>query len=424
MSSAISQADCRENPEEKVVDPPEGGWGWVVCFGSFWIHGVVFGLINSFGVLYVEILNLTDDKEHAASYASLVGSICIGATFFLSAVSSMLTDRFGVRPTVVAGGILATAAVLISSWMHMVELLWLTYGLLFGVGASLAYTPSLAVLSHYFKRRVGLVNGIATAGSSVFTVALPNLLSLTLRAIKLSHTLQVMAALMSTVILCGFTFKSPPGTRRHIPVDHKTRGSCFGLLNKAIWRNRKYVLWVTAVPFALFGYFVPYVHIVKHVRDTLPGANGEQLLACIGVSSGIGRIIFGKLADIPEINPIVLQQVSFLCIGALTMFIVVADTFLSLVFICLLMGLFDGCFISLIAPVALDLVGPKGCTQAIGFLLGICALPLTVGPPVAGMLYDRLGNYKIAFLAAGVPPILASAFMCFIHKYRGESYKS
>ena len=29
------------------------------------------------------------------------------------------------------------------------------------------------------------------------------------------------------------------------------------------WRNSKYVIWALVVPCALFGYFVPYVHIVS-----------------------------------------------------------------------------------------------------------------------------------------------------------------
>jgi MCP family monocarboxylic acid transporter-like MFS transporter 10 len=51
-----------------------------------------------------------------------------------------------------------------------------TYGLLFGGGASLCYTPSLVILGHYFRRHMGIVNGIVTAGSSVFTMAMPFIL--------------------------------------------------------------------------------------------------------------------------------------------------------------------------------------------------------------------------------------------------------
>lgn len=58
-----------------------------------------------------------------------------------------------------------------------------------------------------------------------------------------------------------------------------------------------------------------------------------------------------------------------------------------LIAISLFMGLFDGCFISLLGPIAFEICGQKGATQAIGFLLGLCSVPLTVGPPIAGKAY-------------------------------------
>ena len=48
------------------------------------------------------------------------------------------------------------------------------------------------------------------------------------------------------------------------------------------------------------------------------------------------------------------------------------------------MGIFDGCFISLLGPVAFDIVGPQGASQAIGCLLALCSFPLTFGPVIAG----------------------------------------
>jgi len=59
--------------------------------------------------------------------------------------------------------------------------------------------------------------------------------------------------------------------------------------------------------------------------------------------------------------------------------------FEALIVFALIMGLFDGCFISLLGPIAFDIVGPAGASQAIGFLLSLCSIPLTVGPPIAGM---------------------------------------
>ena len=75
---------------------------------------------------------------------------------------------------------------------------------------------------------------------------------------------------------------------------------------------------------------------------------------------------------------------SFLVLGALTMALPFCRSFPLLVTVVMAMGLFDGCFISLLGPIAFELVGPAGASQAIGFLLTLCSVPLTAGPPVAG----------------------------------------
>lgn len=39
-------------------NPPDGGWGWVVCIASFWTNGTVFGILNTFGILYVRMIEV------------------------------------------------------------------------------------------------------------------------------------------------------------------------------------------------------------------------------------------------------------------------------------------------------------------------------------------------------------------------------
>ncbi|XP_055938722.1 monocarboxylate transporter 10-like isoform X1 [Argiope bruennichi] len=423
LGSAEENSLKLEPSRNRAFTPPDGGWGWVVCLASFWTNGTIFGVMNCFGVLYVKLKDkFAETHEEAAFVTSWVGSVSIGMTFLLSPVASILTDRLGIRTTCFIGGLMATIGMLLSSFVTSLELLYLTYGVLLGSGASLAYTPSLVVLGHYFHRRLGFVNGLVTAGSSVFTMIMPLLLSHLLDTIELSATLQLLSLMMASLMLCAVTFRPLIVQHQRISeqAEHSSeeslpKDSCLDL---TIWRNRKYLLWVFAIPTALFGYFVPYVHLVQHVKDILPSANGEILVTCIGLTSGVGRIIFGKLADFPFINRIMLQQVAFLSIGILTMVLVVARHFVLLVIVCLFLGLFDGCFISLLGPIAFDVVGQKGASQAIGFLLGFCSIPLTVGPPVAGLLYDHMKNYNVAFLLAGVPPIVGSLLLCLIHRIR------
>ena len=76
--------------------------------------------------------------------------------------------------------------------------------------------------------------------------------------------------------------------------------------------------------------------------------------------------------------------------------------------LCGLLGLFDGCFVTLIGPIAFDLCGPSGASQAIGSLLALFSLPMTVGPPVAGIVHD-----KVLFIKEGSgAKLLKSILMC------------
>lgn len=177
-----------------------------------------------------------------------------------------------------------------------------------------------------------------------------------------------------------------------------------------------YAVWAVGIPLALFGYFVPYVHLMKYVNERFQDEkNKEVVLMCIGITSGVGRLLFGRIADyVPGVKKIYLQVLSFLFIGLMSMMIPLCSVFGGLIAVCLIMGLFDGCFISIMAPIAFELVGAQDVSQAIGFLLGFMSIPMTVGPPIAGLLRDKLGSYDVAFYLAGIPPLIGGAVLCFI----------
>ena len=48
-------------------------------------------------------------------------------------------------------------------------------------------------------------------------------------------------------------------------------------------------------------------------------------------------------------------------------------------------GVFDGCFILLIAITISDVVGRNRLSQALGTLYGVISLPVIFGPPLAGI---------------------------------------
>lgn len=333
----------------------------------------------------------------------------MGTTFFVSPVSGVLTDCIGIRTTTFLGGLIASGGMFLSSFcVGDVTALCVTYGVMYGLGGALAYTPSLAVLGHYFKKYLGLVNGLVTAGSSVFTIVMPYVIDAAIKWLGIVGTLRILAFLSGLIMLSALLFKP---TKRTIKVKKVALSDIF---NMEVLRNSKYIIWTSVIAISLFGYFIPYVYINKFVQIKFPTSDGKLPVICIGITSGVGRLIFGYIADLPRVNRIFLQQISFLSIGILTILLPFANHFLWLLAISLGMGLFDGCFISLLGPIAFDICGRDGATQAIGFLLGVCAIPLTIGPYIAGCMIENDISYTTIFILAGIPPTLGAIAMFLV----------
>ncbi|XP_018916431.1 monocarboxylate transporter 10 isoform X1 [Bemisia tabaci] len=393
------------------ASPPDGGArAWTIVLASFLCNGLAFGVINSGSFINDKLRSKYEASgmSEPALKASLVTSLCMGATFFLSPIAGILTDRIGIRLTTFIGGTLAAGGVFLSSFLtEQFYLLCLTYGIMFGVGASLTYTPSLAILGQYFKRNLDIVNGIVTAGSSAFTMLMSFLLPFLLSTFKLNGALRFIALMMCLFMVCSFAFKP---NKAVIKKELSLSKELLYLVNRDIWKNKKYVIWLLLIAFSLLGYFVPYLHMASFIKKEFPDNRDDTkiVITCIGITSGVGRLIFGAIASLKWANRIVLQQISFFMIGVATIAMPFVPHFNWLIGMAFLFGLFDGCFISLLGPIAFDFCGQSGAAQAIGFLLGLCSVPLTLGPTVAGYLCDLNYSYTFIFIVAGIPPIIGS----------------
>ncbi|KAL8181218.1 UNVERIFIED_CONTAM: hypothetical protein K2H54_049917 [Gekko kuhli] len=275
-----------------------------------------------------------------------------------------------------------------SSWGRecsgSLEVRYFTYGVLFGCGSSFAFQPSLVILGHYFKRRLGLANGLVTAGSCLFSMGLPFLLQKIGGTIGLAHTFQVLSAFMLVQIFLSLTFRpmfpstSDPHDVEHVKLDSRSwRQRCASQMRKyfcmKVFRKKSYRIWTFGIATAVLGYFVPYVHLVKYVEEEFKEMEkGWIVLVCIGATSGVGRLTSGPIGDlIHGLNKIYLQ----------------CREFWGVLVVCLFLGLCDGLFITIMAPIAFELVGPMQASQAIGYLLGLMAIPMTAGPPIAGLSF-------------------------------------
>lgn len=353
------------------------------------------------------------------------------------------------RYTVLLGGLFTSSGMFFSSFvLHDINVLYLTYGVMYGIGAAFTYSPSLAVLGHYFEKYLGKVTGFATTGSSVFTAIMPFVYNHLLEAYSLAVTLRIIAMLSSLIVFCAILYESPakPEKTAALSLDtaapaeklkqvtvttgtadkeSKSLGSKLveiikGAIYMDNWRKKRYVIWVLGITISQLGYFIPYVHMRKFAETDFPGYNPNLPVACIGIASGIGRLIFGFVADLPNVNRIVMHQISVALVGITTMILAGVDSYMLVIICVLALGLCDGCYVTLMGPIAIEICGPRGGSQAIGFLLGLCSIPLTLGPVIASSIFDSTGSYSTVFLISGLSPIVATVFLFLIRCVNDE----
>ncbi|XP_044273056.1 monocarboxylate transporter 13-like [Varanus komodoensis] len=149
---------------------PVSSWGWVVVLSGFVQSALVFGVIRSFGVFFVEFVAYF---EESSSTVSWIPSLGVAILQFASPLSSALAARYGARPVVVLGGCLAALGLMLASFSVTITHLYLSAGLLTGLGWALVVTPCVATVAQYFEQRRTLATGLAAAGAGVSALLLP-----------------------------------------------------------------------------------------------------------------------------------------------------------------------------------------------------------------------------------------------------------
>ena len=85
-------------------------------------------------------------------HTAWVLSIGLGMMFLFAPIASAVCERIGSRLTAIIGGVIAILGFVSSSFVSDLYVLYLTFGLLWGIGASFSYLQTLTTLPFWFYR--------------------------------------------------------------------------------------------------------------------------------------------------------------------------------------------------------------------------------------------------------------------------------
>ncbi|AWP17459.1 solute carrier family 16 (monocarboxylic acid transporters) member 6-like [Scophthalmus maximus] len=181
-------------------EAPDGGWGWMVAVAFFLVEVFTYGTIKSFGIFLQDLMGEFGETNSRVSW---IVSICVFVMTFNGPLSAVMTNRFGFQPVVMIGGLLISSGTIATSFTSSVNQMYITYGLVAGLGYCLTFLPTVTILSQYFSRRRSLVTAIASTGESLSMFALAPAFSALRDRIGWRRTMALIGALQSTIIICG-----------------------------------------------------------------------------------------------------------------------------------------------------------------------------------------------------------------------------
>jgi MFS family permease len=388
-------------------------YGWKVVAAAFVILFTAYGAQYCFGVFFSALL-----EEFRWSRASLSGVFSVYA-FAYSAFAfpaGRLTDTFGPRRVITAGGIVLGAAM---AAMALVSALWqpyVLYGLVAALGMGTVFVPCNSTVVKWFARRRGLAAGLANSGASAGTLVLPPLAQLAVGALGWRGAYVVMG-----VAVCAVLNTAAPVMRRDpesiglhpdgaaAPPAPAHRGSG-GLSLAAAMRTAAFWRLCLAFSATWIPVFIPLVHLVPFARDLghSPLAAATAVSAT-GAGAVAGRLVMGWVSDRIGRRPTIglsmlLQATAFLGFAA-------AHGLPALYATAVLFGYSYGAISTLFSAIVGDFFGHAHAGSLVGCLFMLAGSLAAWGPLGAGALHDATGSYRTAFLLSAGFNVLAAALL-------------
>ncbi|CAE6526894.1 unnamed protein product [Rhizoctonia solani] len=411
---SIEQTEKAIPPAEKQMDEfVEGGFeGWKVVLGCALISGPSIGWNLIWGVF---------QKYHAQHFLagtpsatlSVIGSLQNALMMALAFVSGKFGDRYGYKKFIAAGCIVVFVGQLLAAFCDNLWSIFLTQGVLQGLGCGLLLPMIFALPSQWFKKRRGVATGLVIAGSS-FGGAVPALIvQEMLDRIGFRKTLLIYSFVQGVTMLAGFLLVKvrPSASKPQAPA------------REIRWFDKKYLsdplfwsFWI-ALFFALFGYMSPFVFISVYTSEKIPNISTQLAnlpIPIMSFASAIGRTGAGYVADrIGFMNAFILA-ITISGLSQLILWNVAAETYAGIMVFSVVFGLTGPCFLSLVTPIAASLYGIDNLATLTG-LFNLANVPgLLSGPPIGGVILDGAGHNWHA-LAAYSGGIQILGVMCMLY---------
>ncbi|KAJ6554599.1 major facilitator superfamily domain-containing protein, partial [Mycena capillaripes] len=374
-----------------------------------------YGYISSWGIFqvyYQEVLL----PHSSPSQIAWIGSVQRCIIFAPGVIVGRLFDLGYFRLPFATGSLFIIAATFIIPVCKVYWHFLLCQGFMIGMGCGLTFGTSVTIITHWWKRKRGLVLGVACCGTSLGGVAFPIVLRQALPRVGCdpftrhlicyfwtTHRFTWTLRILGFILIFTLSMANLCLTRRLPP--QKAPGGLFGL---HVFRSAPFSVYCLSCLITSLGAFTGKYHttpsrcahifpVATYIATSavLSGLSSNfafYLIAILNGSSLLGALGFGWVGDRLGALNILIQTIAI--IGVVTIAWPFCNSVASLSIIGIIYGICSGAFSALtLVPVAAmggteDLGRRMGTVNTVFGIGGLC------GPPLGGLLTSTSLGYK------------------------------
>ncbi len=283
-----------------------------LCLGSIYSWSVFVNPLTEY---------FTRDLQQTVSAADVLLPFSVFLAFF--AIAMPLTGKYieiyGPRNITIVGGILTGLGWLLASTVTSVQMLYLMYGVIGGIGVGIAYGVPVAVAARWFPDRRGLAVGLTVLGFGFSAFFTANIAGYFISSMGVMNTFRIFGiAFIVIIFLLALPLRFPPvgwkpvGWTPPPPLPGTITFEC--QRTEMIRTSTFYGLWFCYFIGCLAGLMA--ISIAKPVGTeavAIESGLATVLVGFFAIFNGGGRPIFGGLTD--RLNPQRTAMLSFLLIG-------------------------------------------------------------------------------------------------------------
>lgn len=355
---------------------------WVLAIAAFFMQ-LALGSVYAWSVFLNPVIALYHTTRLQANLTFSIVLLALGIT---AGFGGYLNNRFGPRIVATAGGILYGLGVLLAAFSAPnLLVLYLTFGVIGGIGVGLGYIVALAMLIKWFPDRRGFITGLAVAGFGGGAVITGLLAAALIKSVGVGSTFLYLgiAYLVVIVVVAQFFRTAPdgyapagwtPSARQQ--ADRSVREyTLAGALRLPRW----YLLWLILALNVTAGAAVISVASPLAQKFTGVGAlTAALIVSVISIFNAVGRLFWGWLSDaigrpFTFLSLFVIQFIVFAIMPSIS-------SFTLLLVPAAIIGLCYGGGFGTMPAFAADFFGPKNAGTIYGAMLTAWSAGGIVGP--------------------------------------------